>query len=936
MLDPHAISLARRVRLIHLALAAFVITAPLPGQQPSPGPAALASPRVVARLGDRTLWHGAAIRAVALSADERTLASHAADSQIALWDLASGKLRRRLAANLGATPVKIERISLTLLGPTLLLSADGSVVASMEAISRRAAVWDTTTAELLHQVPLPYTEDEVDPDAPAAALKRGIAGPFALTPDGTRLIFANAKGNVIAVIDRGQAEPVARLEGHEARILALAVAHDGKTLLSGGDDQTVRLWDLETGKALATFTGHRAPVLNVAFAPDDKRFLSASSDGMLFCRDRAGAILARCTWKPPHVQESPEGTLTTRQVQVNLLNAWFEPDDVIGCEFTILVGSTLSGAAQQAIVRWDAKTGKEKSRHTAHLAHAGLTSTGALALAAVARTPLAVPRTGVVAPTRRLLARASASHHIHLTALDRSDWVAPTSALQQTCADVEMAGEDVAIVRQQDHHVAIWNWKSGQIRPLIGHTGQPLLGGFTPSGKRLVTASQDPADRTVSLWDVATAQEIGQVAGWNPGILGTSTSISLLSRPAGVGSLRLPVLSPDGRLLALRHHDGKLRVVDTSTGKPVAGFAFAWKGEGAAAFSPDGKQLLVSDAVDQRRVLVLGGAAPPRESRGYLHLFDAAGKEVNPPHHAAYDFFIGRLAACGRFLLAGCKDGSIRVIDRATGRAVRDLLSPDKADPNEPVAILTGVNRTPFFVMAPDHSMLALRQADQKTVSIIEVATGQPRCQIVSEDGPVPCMGFAADGRYLVTGSQSGVVQVWDLYASAAAKVGDVEPLWNDLAGHDAARAFQAMLKLFADPAAALKLGDRLQSAAAPRADEVQRKLQELDSVVFTVRQKAHDELLSWGETVRGQLEKALQQPNLSGEVGIRLRTILKKLDEHTPAGQRLQELRMIELLSWLDSPQAVALLQRLTRDRETALAPLAQAVLDRREWRGK
>jgi WD domain, G-beta repeat len=43
-------------------------------------------------------------------------------------------------------------------------------------------------------------------------------------------------------------------------------------------DNTVRLWDGETGKPLGELTGHSDPVLSAAFSPDGKRIVTASAD----------------------------------------------------------------------------------------------------------------------------------------------------------------------------------------------------------------------------------------------------------------------------------------------------------------------------------------------------------------------------------------------------------------------------------------------------------------------------------------------------------------------------------------------------------------------------------------------------------------------------------------------------------------------------------
>ena len=53
---------------------------------------------------------------------------------------------------------------------------------------------------------------------------------------------------------------------------------DGLHLISCSFDQTIRLWEVPTGKCLYTFFDHKGPVMDLCFSPDGKTFASASSD----------------------------------------------------------------------------------------------------------------------------------------------------------------------------------------------------------------------------------------------------------------------------------------------------------------------------------------------------------------------------------------------------------------------------------------------------------------------------------------------------------------------------------------------------------------------------------------------------------------------------------------------------------------------------------
>ncbi len=76
-------------------------------------------------------------------------------------------------------------------------------------------------------------------------------------------------------------EPIVFWKGHEGIVLAVAVSPDGRTLVSGGEDRMICLWELPTGRALARWEAHDANVTALTFMPDGRRLVSGSADSVL-------------------------------------------------------------------------------------------------------------------------------------------------------------------------------------------------------------------------------------------------------------------------------------------------------------------------------------------------------------------------------------------------------------------------------------------------------------------------------------------------------------------------------------------------------------------------------------------------------------------------------------------------------------------------------
>ncbi len=99
----------------------------------------------------------------------------------------------------------------------------------------------------------------------------------ACLPDGRRVISGSSDGTV-RVWDLESGELLLTLEGHGGTVWAVAVTPDGRRAISGSEDGTVEVWDLDSGELLLTLEGHGGPVRGVAVTPDGRRAISGSDD----------------------------------------------------------------------------------------------------------------------------------------------------------------------------------------------------------------------------------------------------------------------------------------------------------------------------------------------------------------------------------------------------------------------------------------------------------------------------------------------------------------------------------------------------------------------------------------------------------------------------------------------------------------------------------
>ena len=67
------------------------------------------------------------------------------------------------------------------------------------------------------------------------------------------------------------------LKGHKGMITDVGFSADGKRILSSSEDKTLKLWDVATGQETITLKGHTGSINYASFSPDGNRIVSGSA-----------------------------------------------------------------------------------------------------------------------------------------------------------------------------------------------------------------------------------------------------------------------------------------------------------------------------------------------------------------------------------------------------------------------------------------------------------------------------------------------------------------------------------------------------------------------------------------------------------------------------------------------------------------------------------
>jgi RNA polymerase sigma factor (sigma-70 family) len=297
-----------------------------------------------------------------------------------------------------------------------------------------------------------------------------------------------------------QMEPQARytLNKHSEAVMSVAFSPDGKTLASGSQDGTAKLWNVATGKERATLKGHSC--LSVAFSPDGKTLASA-----IIGSPTAQEVVVKL-WD-----------VTTGTERAALKGNSVCPDGLWTVAFSP-DGKTLASATADGTIKlWDVATGNEQATLQVHAYYLAFSPDGkTLAWTSGDEIELWDVATGKE--------RATLQGH---TGFVRSVAYSPDGKTLASASD--------------DKTIKLWDVATGKQRATLqGHTNEVMSVAYSPDGKTLASAGHD---KTIRLYEVATGKQ----------------RATLLAHAAPVRSV---AYSPDGKTLASASEDKTIRLWD--------------------------------------------------------------------------------------------------------------------------------------------------------------------------------------------------------------------------------------------------------------------------------------------------------------------------------------------------------------------------------------
>jgi WD40 repeat protein/serine/threonine protein kinase/tetratricopeptide (TPR) repeat protein len=482
----------------------------------------------------------------------------------------------------------------------------------------------------------------------------------AFSPDG-KTILTGCEDNVARLWDAA-GRPIGEPLRHQGRVLSVAFSPDGRVALTGSEDGTARLWDANSGRPIGRPLTHPNVVNAVAFSPDGRTVLTGCDDGTARLWD---ATTGR-----------PIGRPWMHQGEVNAVA--FSPDG----------RTALTGSYDKTARLWDAATGRPMGRALSH---------GDRVLAVAVSPDGKSLLTGSHDKTARLwdaaTGRPIGSPWMHQGAVNAVAF-SPDGKMALTGGDDTMA--------------RLWDTATGRpIGRAMSHQGPIGAAAFGPDGRMILTGSDDA---TARLWDAA------------PVPFGLP-----MDHP---GRVRTAAFSPDGRRVVTGSEGRAARIWDVATGRPLGRPLTHQGAVPSVALSPDGERALTGS--DDRTA----------------RLWDAnTGQPIGPPLPHDRSVTAVALGPGGRVALAGCSDGDARLWDPIVGR---------------PVGRLTWHGaRIVAAAFSPDGTRVLTGSRDM-TARAWDAATGRPLGPAVILEKAIESVIFSPDGRTALIAGHDNAARLWE------------------------------------------------------------------------------------------------------------------------------------------------------------------------------
>jgi WD40 repeat protein len=556
---------------------------------------------------------------------------------------------------------------------------------------------------------------------------RGAVYHAEFAPDGRTLVSCG-QDRTLRFWDVASGRSLRVIAAHADEVNWAAYSPDGRSLATASDDGTVKLWDAMTGDEQASLKAHTRTAVLVRFLPDGRRLISAGrDDGLIKLWDLAN--LRELSSFRAHDREienmaiSPDGTILATVGGDGFARLWdltnlgarpipleHGEGPVYGVAFAANGARLVTGDPHWLVRVWDLPGGRRRGdfRGQGHLGD--VQSVAFLA-------------------GDRMIVSASGDASLRFWDVDTGRCLGTLLGHADKIWGVSVSPDGATLATaSSDGTVKLWDARlpQHQIRALRGEGFETMALAFTPDGQSLIAARVvGRLGNWNSMSYVMLDAEL-RINGFNP-ITGAERFRRLLERrQRNNGTL----LSPDGKLVVFMFPEGTATTWEVATGKRLATVKriYPWS---------------IHPLIQGHSAAVWGQNQP-------IELVDVTNGQAHRVLEGTESWGPKALSPRGDLLA---------VIDKSHALVVWDLAA------NHARCRLPGYIPHPQgAAFSPDGMTLATADGNRE-ILLWDAGTLQPLGRLPGHSRSNPSLAFSPDGRDLVSGGADGTVKVWDLTA---------------------------------------------------------------------------------------------------------------------------------------------------------------------------
>jgi WD40 repeat protein len=544
--------------------------------------------------------------------------------------------------------------------------------------------------------------------------------------------------------------------GHKSTVTSVAFAPDGKYIVSGSSDNSIKLWSVETKELLYTFEGHSNWVNSVSFSGDGRFIVSGSSDRsvklwsveerrLLYTFEgHSDGVYSVSISRDGRfiISGSYDKSVKLWSVEERRLIDTFEGHS--GGVYSVSISRDgrfiVSGSTDKSVKLWSVE--ERRLLHTFEGHSGGVSS-------------VSISRDG------RFIVSGSWDKSVKLWSVEERRLLHTFEGHSDSVISVSISGDGRFIVSgSYDNSVKLWSVEKRRlIESFEGHSGSVSSVSFSRDGRFIVSGS---SDKSVKLWSVDDNK--------------------LLYLYKHSGSVNSVVFSPDSQYIVSGSADNSVKLWSVKDKRILYIYKHS-SSVNSVAFSPDSQYFVSGSATGSlkfwsvRNTKLLysldgnlssvksvtfshnGNYLVAGSGHGNLELWSVKDKKLLYTFFDEYDSYVNAVAFSpnDKYIVSGSGD-RFSIYNNVKLWSVKD---------KKLLHSFTGHNADVSSVSFSSDGKYIISGSWDINIKLWSVENKKLLYTFEGHTGNVNSVAFSSDGRYIVSGSADNSVKLWDIQGKA-------------------------------------------------------------------------------------------------------------------------------------------------------------------------